>query len=266
MTITLKAGTRPIQLGTVTDLKFNRVERDGSVDIPLARGASRQGLGSQSAQISLAGTFVGESRFDYFQQFDRIRMIGRSLKLESNHLTTIAYLNNVSLGKVVGDFLGYNLTLKESLFKSISDCEDQVGWYADSGELTNEYDSPEPKEGDFYLKNSIVDSDYFELDFEPSDPVDLSSIEYLAFWFRVSEVAYINQASIRLDNDDEYSYAYFQSKLLLPNVWYRLLIHKSEFSNFQTYNFNQIWQFRVQLRLTTNRTMSIMIDDFGVYE
>jgi hypothetical protein len=238
LTITLKAGTRPIQLGTVTDLQFNRVERDGSVDIPLARGASRQGLGSQSAQI----------------------------KLESNHLATIAYLNNVSLGKVVGDFLGYNLALKESLFKSISDCEDQVGWYADTGALTKEYDSPEPKEGDFYLKNSIVNGDYFELSFEPSDPVDLSSVEYLAFWFQVSAVTYINQASIRLDNDSAYSYAYFQSKLLLPNVWYRLLIHKSEFTNFQTYNFSQIWQFRVELSLNSNQTMSIMIDDFGVYE
>jgi hypothetical protein len=266
LTITLKAGTRPIQLGIVTDLQFNRVERDGFVDIPLARGASRQGLGSQSAQISLAGTFVGESRFDYFQQFDRIRMIGRSLKLESNHLAIIAYLNNVSLGKVVGDFLGYNLALKESLFKSISDCEDQVGWYADTGALTKEYDSPEPKEGDFYLKNSIVNGDYFELSFEPSDPVDLSSVEYLAFWFQVSAVTYINQASIRLDNDSAYSYAYFQSKLLLPNVWYRLLIHKSEFTNFQTYNFSQIWQFRVELSLNSNQTMSIMIDDFGVYE
>ena len=188
MTITLKTGTRPIQLGTVTDLKFNRVERDGSVDIPLARGASRQGLGKPiGAVLSLAGTFVGDTRFDYFQQFDRIRMIGRSLKLESNHLATIVYLNNVSLGKVVGDFLGYNLALKESLFKSISDCEDQVGWYADSGDLTNEYDSPEPKEGDFYLKNNIVNGDYFELDFEPSDPVDPAQWSTLLSGFKLAQ-------------------------------------------------------------------------------
>jgi hypothetical protein len=266
LTITLKAGTRPIQLGTVTDLQFNRVERDGSVDIPLARGASRQGLGSQSAQISLAGTFVGESRFDYFQQFDRIRMIGRSLKLESNHLATIVYLNNVSLGKVVGDFLGYNLALKESLFKSISDCEDQVGWYTDSGDLTNEYDSPEPKEGDFYLKNSIVNGSQFVLDFEPSDPVDMANCEYVALWFRVTEVAYINEALVVLDNDDDYSLAYFQAKLLLPNVWYRILLHKSEFSNYQNFNFSTIYQFTIALSLTSNRTMSIMIDDFGAYE
>src|SRR5665647_2110886 len=125
-------------------------------------------------------------------RFDRIRMIGRSLKLEGNHLATIAYLNNISLGKVVGDLLGYNLALKESLFKSISDCEDQVGWYADSGDLTNEYDSPETKEGDFYLKNSIVNGSQFVLDFEPSDPVDMANCEYVSLWFRVTEVAYIN--------------------------------------------------------------------------
>ena len=191
------------------------------MDIPLARGASRQDLGSQSAHITLVGTFTGDSRFDYFQQLDRTAWWG-GLKLESQSSTHSLH-HKRRLDKVIGDFLGYNLALKESLFKSISDCEDQVGWYADSGELTNEYDSPEPKEGDFYLKNSIVNGDYFELDFEPSDPVDLSTIEYLAFWFQVSAVTYINQASIRLDNDDEYSYAYFQSKLLLPNVWYRLL-------------------------------------------
>ena len=141
-----------------------------------------------------------------------------------------------------------------------------MGWYADSGELTNEYDSPEPKEGDFYLKNSIVNGDYFELDFEPSDPFDMANCEYLSLWFQVTEVAYINQAYVRLDNDDEYSYAYFQSRLLLPNVWYRILLHKSEFSNFQNYNFNEIVSFRVQLTLNAPRSMSIMIDDFGVYE
>jgi hypothetical protein len=266
MTTTLKSGTRPLQLGVVTDLKPALNSRDGSVDIPNARGSSRQDLGSTPATFTLTGTFTGSSRFDYFQQLDRHRMVGRSLKLESQFINTVAYITNIGFGKVIGDFLGYNLALKESLFKSISDCEDQVGWYADSGEITNEYDSPEPKEGDFYLKNSIVNGDYFELSFEPSDPVDLSTIEYLAFWFQVSAVTYINQASIRLDNDDEYSYAYFQSKLLLPNVWYRLLIHKSEFTNFQSYNFSQIWQFRLQLSLTANQTMSIMIDDFGVYE
>jgi hypothetical protein len=49
-------------------------------------------------------------------------------------------------------------------------------------------------------------------------------------------------------------------------VWYRILLHKSEFSNFQNYNFNEIVFFRVQLTLNAPRSMSIMIDDFGVYE
>jgi hypothetical protein len=266
MATTLKSGTRPMQLGVVTDLKPTLNSRDGSVDIPNARGSSRQDLGSTPATFTLAGTFTGTSRFDYFQQLDRHRMVGRSLKLESQFINTVAYITNIGFGKVVGDFLGYNLALKESLFKSISDCEDQVGWYADSGELTNEYDSPEPKEGNFYLKNSIVNGSQFVLDFEPSDPVDMANCEYVALWFRVTEVAYINEALVVLDNDDDYSLAYFQAKLLLPNVWYRILLHKSEFSNYQNFNFSTIYQFTIALSLTSNRTMSIMIDDFGAYE
>jgi hypothetical protein len=264
MATTLKAGTRPIQLGTVTDLQFNRVERDGSVDIPLARGASRQGLGSQSAQISLAGTFVGDSRFDYFQQFDRIRMIERSLKLEGNHLATIAYLNNVSLGKVVGDFLGYNLTLKESLFRQISSCDDLVGWSSD-GALTNEYDSPEPKEGDNYLRAGKSGTSIY-VSFEADDPVDLVNSEYVAFWIQTSNVSVLSQAYLTLYGVIGNTTAYFQSKLLLPNVWYRILIHKSEFSNYLTFDFSQVTDFFVALAFNSNQNVTMNVDDLGVYE
>ena len=265
MTITLKAGTRPIKLGTVTDLQFNRVERDGSVDIPLARGASRQGLGSQSAQISLAGTFVGDTRFDFFQQFDRIRMIGRSLKLEGNHLATIAYLNNVSLGKVVGDFLGYNLTLKESLFRQISSCDDLVGWET-NGAATNEYDSPEPKEGEYYLKVSLASTTYIYAVFTSDDAVDLANSEYLAFWIQTSNISVLSQAYLTLYGVIGESTAYFQSKLLLPNTWYRILIHKSEFSNCLSFDFSQVTDFFIALVFNANLSISLIVDDLGAYE
>jgi hypothetical protein len=264
LTITLKAGTRPIQLGTVTDLQFNRVERDGSVDIPLARGASRQGLGSQSAFISLAGTFVGDSRFDYFQQFDRIRMIGRSLKLEGNHLATIAYLNSVSLGKVVGDFLGYNLTLKESLFRQISSCDDLVGWGSD-GSLSNEYDSPEPKEGDNYLKATKTGTSIYAV-FEADDPIDLVNSEYVAFWIQTSNISVLSQAYLTLYGVIGDTTAYFHSKLLLPNVWYRILLHKSEFSNYLSFDFSQVTDFFVALAFNSNQNVTLNFDDLGVYE
>ena len=261
MTITLKAGTRPIQLGTVTDLQFNRVERDGSVDVPLARGASRQGLGSQSAQISLAGTFVGDTRFDYFQQFDRIRMIGRSLKLESNHLATIAYLNNVSLGKVVGDFLGYNLTLKESLFKQISDCEDLNGWISD-GDLTNENDSPAPQEGDFCLKAAKTGTSIYAV-YVPEDVVDLSGKEYVAFWIQTNNINVLSQAYLTLypDSGDPIS-GYFQSKLLAVGTWYRVLLHKSEFSNYQSFDWSQISAFFIALTFNANLSISLIVGRF----
>ena len=266
MVTTLKSGTRPIQLGVVTDLKPTLSSRDGSIDIPNARGASRQDLGSQAGSFALAGTLTGDTRFDYFQQFDRIRMLGRSLKLESQFINTVAYINTIGFSRAVGDFLGYTLALKESLFKQISSCDDQVGWSQDSGDLTNEYDSPEPKEGEFYLKNAIYDNDSAGLAFEPSDPFDMAGCEYLAFWFQVTEIAYISEASILLYNGDVTSSAYFQSKLLLPNIWYRILLHKSEFSNYQSFNFSTIYAFYVQLTLTANRTTSMMIDDLGVYE
>ena len=192
-------------------------------------------------------------------------MIGRSLKLEGDYINTVTCLNNVSLGKVVGDFLGYNLTLKESLFRQISSCDDLVGWET-SGDASNEYDSPEPKEGDNYLRVVSPSSSYIYAVFTVDDAVDLANSEYLAFWIQTNNISVLSQAYLMLYGVIGETTAYFQSKLLLPNTWYRILIHKSEFSNYLSFDFSQVTDFFVALSFNSNLNITVNIDDLGGYE
>jgi hypothetical protein len=265
MNVTLKAGTRPLVLGTVTNIAFDESEREGSVEIPLARGVSRQGLGSNSATLKLDGLLDGATRFVDYQQFNRFRMIQRSLKLESSLINAVVYLNSVSLGRIVGEFLYYRLGLVESLFKPVSDCEDLNGWISD-GALTNENDSPAPQEGDYCLKAARTGTSIYAV-YVPEDVVDLSGKEYVAFWIQTNNISVLSQAYITLypDSGDPIN-AYFQSTLLAVGTWYRVLLHKSEFSNYQSFDWSQVSAFFIALTFNANLSISLIIDDLGAYE
>jgi hypothetical protein len=265
MNVTLKAGTRPLTLGTVTNIAFDESEREGSIDVPLTRGLSRQGLGSNSAPISIDGLLEGSTRFTDYQQFNRFRMIQRSLKLESSLINTAVYLNSVSPGRIVSEFLYYKLGLVESLFKQVSDCEDLNGWISD-GDLTNENDSPAPQEGDYCLKAAKTGTSIYAV-YVPEDVVDLSGKEYVAFWLQTSNINVLSQAYLTLypDNGDPIN-AYFQSKLLAVGTWYRVILHKSEFGNYQSFDWSQVSAFFIALTFNANLSISLILDDLGAYE
>ena len=265
MNVTLKAGTRPLELGTVTNIAFDESEREASVEIPLARGVSRQGLGSNSAPVTIDGLLEGTSRFSDYQQFNRYRMIQRSLKMESSLINTAVYLNSVSPGRVVGDFLYYKIGLVESLFKQISACDDVNGWISD-GNLTNEYDNPTPLEGDYCLKAARTGASIYAV-YVPEDVVDLSGKEYLAFWIQTNNINVLSQAYLTLypESGDPIN-AYFQSKLLAVGTWYRVLLHKSEFSNYQSFDWSQVSSFFIALNFNANLSISLILDDLGAYE
>jgi hypothetical protein len=265
MNVTIKAGIRPLVLGTVTNIAFDESEREASVEIPLARGVSRQGLGSNSTSINLDGLLDGSTRFVDYQQFNRFRMIQRSLKLESSLINTAVYLNSVSPGRIVSEFLYYRLGLVESLFKQISDCEDLNGWISD-GELTNENDSPAPQEGDYCLKAARTGTSIYAV-YVPEDVVDLSGKEYVAFWIQTSNINVLSQAYITLYPDSGNPInAYFQSKLLAVGTWNRVLLHKSEFSNYQSFDWSQVSAFFIALTFNATLSISLVIDDLGAYE
>ena len=150
MTVTLKLGARQLTLGTVSGIGFTHADRGGDIDLPGARGTGKQVLGKASMRASLEGTLSGASRFGDFRQLERIRMLGRSLKLESPELDTVAFLEEVRLrNSAWADHLDYSVGLKESLFKQINACDELTGWGEDgSGTVMLEDSEPTPREGD----------------------------------------------------------------------------------------------------------------------
>lgn len=267
--VTLKAGTRLIELGIVTDIKFAPQSRTGIIDIPAARGASNQDLGTTPTAFNLDGVFSGAQRFEYFQQLDRYRMLGRSLKLRSNEANTIVFLDQVTLAQNMKKNLAYQLRLRESLFKSISDCEDLTGWTAmNGGSFALEDSDPIPKEGDYCITYAETASD-LPFGYLAPDLIDLTYYDYVALWTWLSNISHLDQAFLYIESDNGGDASYnFASSMTAAETWYRLLLHKSEFtvSADPAMDWSAVSALILDVVQSGSHNLRVAVDDVGAFE
>ena len=278
MTTTLKLVNRPLTLGTVTDLPFTHVSRDGSVDLPGARGEGMQILGKAAMQISLSGSLSGVTRFEDFKQFERTRMLGRSLKLNSDELDTVAFLE---AAKIVNrnwvNHVDYSLSLKESLFKSIHACDDLTGWSEDeSGTVALEDTDPQPREGEYCVTDTLDGDDSHYLYYSPLRVLDLTDYPYVAFDVRISDVAHLTSLLLQVNDDWDgaYGIADLMGLVLAADTWYRVILHKSEFTEYDgggapspgALRWDYTDEFWWKSAFNQNGDYVLAVDDLGAYE
>lgn len=266
-TTTLKIGSRPITVGIISDVQFDGEQRAENIDIPSARGSSRQDLGALSAPIDLTGALTDEdTRDEDFDQLQRYRLKGQSVHLTAPNLETVAFIDRVSPSKIWANMIEYKMRLTESLFKQLNACEDLVGFSGST--LTLGSDNPLPKEGDYYVQASDTDSEiYLGVDF--SDPVDLSGFDYIAAWIGCGRLTNLVRARLWVW-DYAYNEAYADILSILQaagvDALKRAIFHKTEFNGYGALDWGQISGFSLDLEYSGTYPIKVMLDDLGAYE
>ncbi len=274
MTVTLKAGANSLELGVVRGLPFTHVGRIAEVDLPGARGSGRQDLGKEPMRITLSGALTGDDRYENFDQLERYRGLGYGLKLKSPYLNTVAFLDSVNLAGIRKTVLDYSLRLTESKFKSLDTCDTKDQWHSDDGgDQTIENADPLPKEGEYCFKHTET-ADQFWI-YDDFDIVDLSNYDYVAFWFYVNRID-MTSLELRLYNDENNTWLSYDFLPLITeaNKWYRILLHKSEFTVHYggeppeevPFDWSALEEFFFEFTRAGSQEMVFCFDDLGAYE
>ena len=224
-------------------------------------------------EIRLEGYLSGDDRFDNFDQLERYRDLGYSLKLESPNLSTVAFLDAVNLSGVRPQGLDYGLRLTESRFKQVDSCDAADNWHSDDGgeELVENAD-PLPKEGDYCFKHlETADAFWF---YNYFGVVDASNFDYVAFWACLNRVD-LASFVLTLWNDENPVYLTYDllSLITKANKWLRILLHKSEFAvNYWEgwegvdFDWSTLCVFAFEAHRADSQEMSFCFDDLGAYE
>jgi hypothetical protein len=125
MTISLKFITYELELGDAVKVAgVSGQSQSARVDIVASRGQAYQSLGSESAAITLSGHLLGANRYDYFNEFERFRMMGRSLILETPEVKTCVFIDRATIANTYQSGFEYSLTLRQARFFSMDRAED----------------------------------------------------------------------------------------------------------------------------------------------
>lgn len=264
-TTTLKIGSRPITVGIISDVQFDGEQRAENIDIPSARGSSRQDLGALSAPIDLTGALTDEdTRDDDFDQLQRYRLKGQSVHLTAPNLETVAFIDRVSPSKIWANMIEYKMRLTESLFKSLNACEDLVGMVSD-GSLVLGSDNPLPKEGDYYVQASRTNTGvYIMVNF--SEAIDLSNFDYIAAWIAAGRITNLTSAQIYVLDDTNQAYAEIKDLLTEADVFKKAILHKTEFTGYESLDWGAVAAVVIQLYYSGSYPLTVMLDDLGAFE
>jgi len=254
-----------LELGVVSNVTFSHVKRVGEVDIPSGIGSSSQDLGKQAMSVDLSGVLLGEDRFSSFDQLERAKRVGSSLKFDCDMLKTVAFVKEVKLLRQNPKSLHYGLTLKESRFKQVNACDNDVDWSAVGTLLA--VTGPEPKEGSAALKVSGINVDTLSLTYDPEDLFDLNDFDWLAFWFYLSNLTHHLSAVVKVYTDgDNYGSYDFSSLISAAESWLRLRIPKSSFVEVGSLEWDEIDSINIEVTKTNVEMWFFVIDDLGGYE
>jgi hypothetical protein len=261
--LTVSLGT--LELGVVRDVVFSQIKRIGDVDIPSGIGSSSQDLGKQSMNIDLSGVLLGDDRFSSFDQLERAKRVGSSLEFDCDMLKSVAFVKEVKLLRQNPKSLNYGLTLKESRFKQVNACDNDVDWSAVGTLLA--VTSPKPKEGSAVLKVSGINVDTLSLTYDPDDLIDLNNFDWLSFWFYLSSLTHHLGAVVKVYTDgDNYGSYDFSSLISAAESWLRLRIPKSSFVEVGSLEWDEVDSVTIEVTKTDAETWYFVIDDLGGYE
>ena len=268
MSIQLLAGTRPIELGTVSDIVFTKVSRKAQIEIPGSRGSGREDLGSLSTQFTIIGALSGDERLEDFNQLDRYRMLAEPLKFLNPYRDTVVYVDAVKPREYFSNGLTYEMTLIETRFKSISKCDSLVGWEdVSSGSIALEDTDPQPREGYYCITDTLSLDVELDLIYTPPDTLDLSNYNYIAFHVRLNNVSELDYAPIHLiDYNGFEAYYDFSSIIAEADKWYRLILHKTEFTEDPGFDWSAVKEIIFEVGWNSNGDWILAVDDLGAYE
>jgi hypothetical protein len=254
-----------LELGVVRDVVFSQIKRIGDVDIPSGIGSSIQDLGKQAMNVDLSGVLLGEDRFSSFDQLERAKRVGSSQKFDCDMLKSVAFLKEVKLLRQNPRSLHYGLSLKESRFKQVNACDNDVDWSAMGTLLA--VTSPEPKEGSVALKVSGINVDTLSLTYDPDDLIDLNNFDWLSFWFILNSLTHHLGAIVKVYTDENNYGTYdFSSLISAAGSWLKLRIPKSSFVEVGSLEWDEIDSIIIEVSKTNAETWFFVIDDLGGYE
>jgi hypothetical protein len=254
-----------LELGVVRDVVFSHVKRVGDVDIPSGIGSSSQDLGKQAMNVDLSGVLLGDNRFSNFDQLERAKRVGSSQKFDCDMLKMVAFVKEVKLLRQNPKSLHYGLTLKESRFKQINACDNDIDWSAVGTLLA--VTSPEPKEGSAALKVSGINIDTLSLTYDPDDLIDLNNFDWLSFWFYLSSLTHHLGTVVKVYTDgDNYGSYDFSNLIMAAGSWLRLRVPKSSFVEVGSLEWDEVDSVSIEVTKTDVETWFFVIDDLGGYE
>jgi hypothetical protein len=215
--------------------------------------------------IDLSGVLLGSNSFSSFDQLERAKRVGSNLKFDCDMLKTVAIVKEVKLLRQNPKSLNYSLILKESRFKQVNTCDNDVDWSSVGTLLA--VTSPEPKEGSAALKVSGINVDSLSLTYDPEDLIDLNNFDWLSFWFYLSSLTHHLGAVVKVyTNEENYGSYDFSSMISAAKLWLRLRIPKSSFVEVGSLEWDEIDSVSFEVTKTDAETWFFVIDDLGGYE
>ena len=266
MTVTLGN----LNLGVVNGLSSTDRKRLEDVDLPAARGSSSQDLGELASSIELSAVMRGSNRFNDFQQLQRCKRLGNSLKLDADTLETVVFIREVKLTKVSVNLLRYSLSLKESLFKQVNSCDDVTSWSSSTAGAVVEIVSsvPTPLEGVGCLKVSHDAEAEEEVNviYEPVDSIDLEDFDWISFAWLMSNISSIGTAVLTVSEGANIATFDFSALLAEVDKWLRLRVHKTSFTGYEELDWGQIDKIKFAVTKSQAQNYFFAVDDVGGFE
>jgi hypothetical protein len=233
-----------------------------------ARGAGREDLGSQPTQFDVGGGFYDADALTSLQQLDRWKMAGNSLKLLNPYRNTVVYIDAVAPVMYLPSNLKYSLKLIESKFKQLASCDALTGWSdGEGGAVALEDTTPQPTEGYYCVTDDVAADDKMSPMFTPASLTDLTYYKYLCFDVRVNNIANLDTLNVEvIDNDGDSALFDFKSQVTETNKWFRVITHKTEFTETGTMDWSILESVAVNLEFDSNGAYQVALDDVGAYE
>jgi len=259
-----------LTLGTVKELYPTFDSRMSDIEVPLARGAGKQILGSEVNRLTLKAHTSGTSRYENLQQIDRYRMIGESLKLTSDLFTIPVFIRSLKIDDVAPNSVDYTLTLDAALFVQGHACDTDTDWTVESGGgiLTEATATPTPREGAACLKlsgtiNAATES---RLKCTPVDSIDFSYKDWVALWYYTNIVNDLIECVADFFHDAGNHASYDFQAQITAEAWSRVLIPKASFGETGMMEWDEVTYFTIHQKHSSQQTYYFAVDDVGAYE